>query len=181
MKPALPALCDRVVLDEKRIAERVAQLGAQIAADHAGRDLRLVTALRGGLFFTADLARAIEAQMHVDFMAISPYVVGQGGVARITKDLDEDIAGCDVILVEDVVDTGLTIHYLLKLLRSHQPRTLEVCALLDKRARRIADIPIAYTGFDMGEEFLVGYGLDLQGRYRNLPFVAQLSRETLSA
>lgn len=169
------------MLDSDVIRDRVAELGERIAADHADRELRLVTVLKGGLFFTSDLARAIGGQLQVDFMAIAPYVVGQGGVARITKDLDDDIEGCDVVLVEDVVDTGLTLHYVLKLLKSRRPRTLEVCTLLDKRVRRIAEIPIAYTGFEMGEEFLVGYGLDLDGRYRNLPYVASLSREALSA
>lgn len=168
------------MLDSDAIARRVAELGQEIARDHAGRELRLVTVLKGGLFFTADLARAVEEHLHVDFMAIAPYVLGQGGVARITKDLDDDIEGCDVILVEDVVDTGLTIHYVLRLLQSHRPRTLEVCTLLDKPVRRIAEIPIAYTGFEMGDEFLVGYGLDLDGRYRNLPYVATLSREAMS-
>lgn len=178
MRPPAPVGCDHVLLEPQHIQERVAELGERIAADHPDDDLRLVTVLRGGLFFLADLARAIPRPLSIDFLALSPYAPGRGGVARVTKDLDDDISGASVILVEDVVDTGLTVNYVLRLLASRQPDRLEVCALMDKKARRIADVPVAYRGFDMPDCFLVGYGLDDRGRYRNLPFVACLREPT---
>lgn len=177
MSIALPEVCDRVLLDEARIKDRVRELGAQIAADFAGEDLRLITVLKGGLFFLADLCRAIEAPLTIDFLAVSQYEAGQGGVVRVTKDLSDDIGGASVVLVEDVVDTGLTVNYVLSLLRAHGPARLEVCTLLDKPARRIADVPISYRGFEMGDRFLVGYGLDVRGRYRNLPSIASVRRD----
>jgi hypoxanthine phosphoribosyltransferase len=174
VNPALPPECDRVLLDEPTIKRRVAELGCDIATDFQGEDLRLITVLKGGLFFLADLARAIDMPLTVDFMAVSPYTAGVGGVVRVTKDLSDDIAGASVVLVEDVVDTGLTVNYVMSLLRAHNPARLEVCTLLDKPARRIADVPISYRGFTMPDSFLVGYGLDLAARYRNLPVVASL-------
>lgn len=177
----LPDICDRVLVDEAAIRDRVAQLGAQIARDFADEDLRFVTVLKGGLFFLADLCRATELPLSVDFMAVSPYEAGIGGRVRVTKDLSDDIAGASVVLVEDIVDTGLTVNYVISLLRAHRPARLEVCALLDKPARRIADVPIAYRGFELPDRFVVGYGLDLRGRYRNLPFVASLSDEAVLA
>ena len=130
--------------------------------------------LKGGLFFLADLCRAIDLDVTLDFLAVSPYVHGQGGAVRVTKDLDDDIQSGNVILVEDVVDTGLTVNYVLYVAEVAQPEDLEICTLLDKPARRIADVPIAYTGFSMSDRFLVGYGLDLKGRYRNLDCIAEL-------
>lgn len=176
MRPSLRSDLGHVILEEQHIRERVEELGARIAADHRGEDLRLITVLRGGLFFLADLSRSIDIPLQLDFLALSPYTPGKGGVARVTKDLDDDIAGASVILVEDVVDTGLTVNYVLRLLASRQPERLEICALLDKSHRRIADVPITYRGFEMPDGFLVGYGLDEAGRYRNLPFVAGLRR-----
>lgn len=172
MSGSLPVECDRVLLDQESIAERVSELGQEISSRHAGSRLRLVTVLRGGLFFLADLARAIDLPLSMDFMAVSAYQPGSGGAVKVTLDLGDDISGETVILVEDVVDTGLTVNYVLSLLRAHGPAALEVCTLLDKPARRIADIPIEYRGFEMPDRFLVGYGLDLAGRYRNLPYVA---------
>lgn len=176
-RPALPDACEAVLFDAPTIAARVAELGREIVTDHAGEQLRLVTVLRGGLFFLVDLARAIDAPLTIDFMAVSPYTPGRGGVVRVTKDLDDDIEGASVLLVEDVVDTGLTVNYVLSLLRARSPRRLEVCALLDKSARRIAQVPITYRGFRAPDRFLVGYGLDLAGRYRNLPCIATLSED----
>ncbi|NTW27817.1 MAG: hypoxanthine phosphoribosyltransferase [Coriobacteriia bacterium] len=170
----MPDVCDQILLTEEAIKLRVAELGAVIQADFDTADLRLVTVLKGGLFFLSDLCRTIDTGLTIDFMAVSPYVGGQGGIVRLTKDLTDDIAGASVILVEDVVDTGLTVNYVLSLLRAHNPARLEVCTLLDKPARRIADVPIRYTGFTMPDRFLVGYGLDLNARLRNLPFVASL-------
>jgi hypoxanthine phosphoribosyltransferase len=177
--PAFPEVCESVLLSEEAIRDRVAQLGADIAGDYAGSRIRLVSVLRGGLFFLADLTRAIEADLTIDFLAVSPYAPGRGGVVRVTKDLDDDIAGERVILVEDVVDTGLTVNYVLSLLRARAPESLEVCSLLDKSARRIADVPIAYRGFELPDRFVVGYGLDLDGLYRNLPFIATLHDEVV--
>jgi len=177
--PPLPEACDEVLLSEERITLRVLELGKALTQDYQGRDLRLVTVLRGGLFFLADLARAVDVPVQLDFMAVSPYAPGRGGVVRVTKDLDDDITGASVVLVEDVVDTGLTVNYVLSLLRARDPRSLEVCALLDKDVRRIADVPIAHRGFRIPDRFVVGYGLDLRGRYRNLPYVATLSEDAL--
>lgn len=179
MSVALPELCERVLLSEDEIRRRVAELGQQIAEDFAGEDLRLITVLKGGLFFLADLCRAIDAPLSIDFLAVSQYAAGQGGVVRVTKDLSDDIAGASVVLVEDVVDTGLTVNYVLSLLRAHGPARLEVCTLLDKPARRIAEVPVSYRGFEMGDRFLVGYGLDVRGRYRNLPCIAAVRKDAV--
>lgn len=181
MDSRLPDSADRIMLDSVAIRMRVAELGSQITEDYRGRDLRLVTVLKGGLYFLSDLARSIELPLTIDFMAVSPYAAGGGGVVRVTKDLSDDIAGSSVLLVEDVVDTGLTVNYVLSLLRAHSPASLDVCTLLDKPARRIAEVPISYRGFTMPDRFLVGYGLDLDARYRNLPCIASLRDEAVLA
>ena len=181
MNPGFPDSCDRILLDREALRSRVAELGAQIEQDYRGQDLRLVTVLKGGLYFLADLARCIDLPLTMDFMAVSPYTAGMGGVVRVTKDLSDDIGGASVLLVEDVVDTGLTVNYVLSLLRAHNPSRLEVCTLLDKPARRIAEVPISYRGFTMPDRFLVGYGLDLSGRYRNLSCIATLRDEAVLA
>jgi hypoxanthine phosphoribosyltransferase len=175
----LPDECRRVALDEERIMARIAELGAEITRRHPEERLRLVTVLKGGVLFLADLSRAIHADVTLDFLAVAPYVPGQGGAVRVTKDLEDDIAGDTVILVEDVVDTGLTVNYVMQFLRSRSPKKLELCTLIDKPTRRIADVPIDYVGFSMSDRFLVGYGLDLGGRYRNLPYIAELNREAV--
>lgn len=164
----------RTVADQARIADTVNRLGAQIALDYAGEDLRLITVLKGGLLFLSDLCRAIPTHVQIDFLAVQPYSHDQSGLVRLTKDLSDDIEGASVILVEDVINTGLTANYVLSLLRARRPARLDVCTLLDKPSCRIADIPITYRGMEMSDEFLVGYGLDLAGRFRNLPFVASL-------
>jgi hypoxanthine phosphoribosyltransferase len=175
----LPSVCDRIMVDEAAIRMRVIELGEQITCDYSGEEIRLVTVLKGGLFFLADLCRAIDLPVQIDFMAVTPYSVGAGGTVRVTKDLADDIGGANVVLVEDVVDTGLTVNYVLSLLRAHGPARLEVCTLLDKAHRRIADVPIAYRGFTLPDNFVIGYGLDLDGRYRNLPYVASLRDEVV--
>lgn len=177
--PSLPPECSRVVIDTDEIAEKVRMLGQEITRAHRDQTIRLITVLRGGAFFLADLCRAIELDVRIDFLAVAPYVPGAPGAVRVTKDLDDDIEGSRVILVEDVMDTGLTANYVRRMLLAHGPASLEVCALLDKPARRIADVPIDYTGFHMSDRFLVGYGLDLGGRYRNLPFIAELKQEAV--
>lgn len=179
MTQALPSICDRVLLTESAIQKRVAELGRRIAEDHGGEDLRLVTVLKGGLFFLADLCRATECRLMLDFLAVSPYSEGQGGVVRLTKDLSDDIEGASVILVEDIVDTGLTVNYVHSLLKAHNPAKLEICTLLDKPARRIADVPIAYRGYTMPDRFLVGYGLDFNSRFRNLRCIASLKDDVV--
>jgi hypoxanthine phosphoribosyltransferase len=170
----------RVLLSEEVIARRVAELAAEISRDYAGHDLLLVTVLKGGLYFLADLSRALSIPAAIDVMAISSYRGGTGpsGVVRLIKDLDEDVTGRHVLLVEDIIDTGLTATYLVRLLRARDPADLAICTLLDKSARRIAEgLPIRYRGFDVPDEFLVGYGLDYRQLYRTLPYIAVLDAD----
>jgi hypoxanthine phosphoribosyltransferase len=177
-----PHEVESVLWDSGQLAERVREMGAAITADYAGREVVLVTLLRGGLFFLSDLCREVADPVRLDFMAISAYGAPQpGGGVRITKDLDEDIEGRDVLIVEDIIDTGLTLNYLLKVLRSRSPRSLQVAVLLDRDQRRIADVPIAYRGFHMPDTFVVGYGLDLKGKLRNLPYIGVVAAEALEA
>ncbi|MHB1324378.1 MAG: hypoxanthine phosphoribosyltransferase [Coriobacteriia bacterium] len=168
---------DSVLLSEEQIAARVTELGHRISHDYAERDLVLITVLKGGMIFLADLCRRIDALHSIDFMAVSSYGPGAGGAVAITKDLDDVIEGRDVLMVEDIIDTGLTLNYLLKVLRQRRPASLAVCTLLDKDVRRLVDLPIEYRGFSVPDRFLVGYGLDLNGVWRNLPCVATLRDE----
>lgn len=172
-----------IVITREEIGARVASLGAEITSDYAGRSPILVGVLKGSVLFLADLTRAIDLRARVDFMSISSYGEGaHSGVVRILKDLDASIEGQDVILVEDIIDTGLTVTYLLATLRARGPASLEVCALLDKSIRRIIEVPIRYKGFDIPDQFVVGYGLDHQGRYRNLSTIVGVADpQTLTA
>lgn len=165
-----------VLFSAEQIAARIRELGAAISRDYAGRDLVLAGVLRGAVFFLVDLARALTIPATIDFIAISSYGPSSkaSGVVRIVKDLEEEIAGRDLLVVEDIVDTGLTLGYLLRILRARGPASLEVCTFLDRSVRRIVDHPIAYRGFEIPDKFVVGYGLDYQQRYRNLPFIAAL-------
>ncbi len=165
-----------VLFSEAQIAARIRELGGAISRDYAGRDLVLAGVLRGAAFFLVDLARAISVPATIDFIAITSYGPGSqaSGVVRIVKDLEEEIAGRHLLVIEDIVDTGLTLGYLLRVLRARGPASLEVCTLLDRAVRRIVDHPIAYRGFEIPDTFVVGYGLDYQQRYRNLPFIAVL-------
>jgi hypoxanthine phosphoribosyltransferase len=167
---------DCLLLSERQVRQAVRRLGAELARDYAAREPLLVGVLKGVTFFLADLVREMPIHLGIDFMAISPFE-DEGGAVRIVKDLDRDIRGRHVILVEDIVDTGFTLRYLLGHLQQHEPASLEVCALLDKRSRRLVASPIRYVGFEVGDEFLVGYGLDFRGRYRNLPFISVLNRQ----
>jgi hypoxanthine phosphoribosyltransferase len=170
-----------VLFTEQEIRRRVSELGAAITRDYAGRSPVLVTMLKGAVVFLADLFRAIDLPVRVDFMSISSYgsdSEASGGVVRILKDLDQDIGGEDVIVVEDIIDTGLTISYLLATLRARQPASLEVCALLDKTVRRILPVEIKYRGFECPDRFVVGYGLDHGERYRNLPLIVAVDDQT---
>ena len=169
------AAAGQIVFRQAEIAAAVERLGAAITRDYAGRPPILVGVLKGVTFFLADLIRQMALPVELDFMAVS--ALGKGGPVRIVKDLDLDIQGRHVILVEDIVDTGMTLRYLLGHLERWQPASLEVCALFDKRTRRLADVPIRYVGFELADEFIVGYGLDYHQRYRNLPFVARLRPE----
>jgi len=175
----LPGICSRIVISESEIDARVKELGAVLSRDFAGEDLRLVTVLKGGLFFLADLCRSITTGVQLDFLAVAPYTPGHAGFVRVTKDLDDDLAGSSVLLVEDVVDTGLTVNYVLSLLAARGPKRLAVCTLLDKPARRIAEVDIAYRGFELTDDFVVGYGLDVGGLHRNLPYVAAVRPEVV--
>ncbi len=175
-----PDVVGGLLLSRDQIASRVREMGEAITTDYTGREVVLVTVLRGGLFFLSDLCRAVADPIRLDFMAISSYGAPvQAGGVRITKDLDENIEGRDVLIVEDIIDTGLTLNYLLGMLRARGPRSLEVAVLLDRDQRRIADVPIAYRGFHMPDTFAVGYGLDLHGRYRNLPYIGSVREDVL--
>ncbi|MBI4758247.1 MAG: hypoxanthine phosphoribosyltransferase [Chloroflexi bacterium] len=171
-------ICE-VILTSQEIQSRVQELGALLSHDYAGKDPVLVGVLKGVLVFMADLVRAISIPVSVDFMAVSSYgqTSGRQGVVRITKDLDESITGRHVILVEDIVDTGLTLGYVVKNLQARDPASLSVCALFDKKVRRLVDVDIAYRGFEIPDRFVVGYGLDYGERYRNLPFVGIMTPE----
>lgn len=169
---------ERVILTEDQVQERVREIGAQIQADYgvSDRPLLLVAVLRGAALFVADLARAIEGRIELDFMAVSSYgsTTRSSGVVRILKDLDEDIEGRDVLVVEDILDTGLTLKYLLRNLASRKPRSLEVVTLLSKEGKQQVPIDCKYIGFSVPDEFVVGYGLDYAERYRNLPYIGVL-------
>ncbi len=172
---------DHVVLTEEQIAGRTRELGAAIRTDYAGakRPLLLVAVLRGAALFVADLSRAIEAKVELDFMAVSSYgsSTKSSGVVRILKDLDEDIEGRDVLVVEDILDTGLTLKYLLRNLASRKPNSLEVVTLLAKEGKQQVPIDCKYIGFTVPDDFVVGYGLDFAERYRNLPYIGVLKPE----
>jgi hypoxanthine phosphoribosyltransferase len=164
------------LVSEEDLQRRVRELGQEISRDYRGRDLFLVGVLKGAVFFLSDLMRAIEVPSEVDFMAVASYgsSTDSSGVVRILKDLDASIEGREVLIVEDIVDSGLTLSYLLRTLQAREPRSLEVCALLTKPERRQVDLPIRYVGFEIPNRFAIGYGLDHAQRYRNLPYVAVL-------
>lgn len=165
-----------ILISEEQIQQRVRELGEEISRDYEGRNPLLIGVLKGVLFFMADLLRAITIPVEVDFMAVSSYSpeVRERGVVRLIKDLETSITGRHVLFVEDVIDTGLTLNYLLNNLRARNPASLEVCVLFDKAEHRLIDIPLKYKGFDIPDRFVVGYGLDYRERYRNLPFVGLL-------
>ncbi|MBF4510762.1 MAG: hypoxanthine phosphoribosyltransferase [Aeromicrobium sp.] len=169
---------DRVILTEEEIQARIAELGAAIRRDYASaaRPVLLVAVLRGAALFVADLARAVDGRVELDFMAVSSYgsSTKSSGVVRILKDLDEDIEGRDVLVIEDILDTGLTLKYLLRNLASRKPASLEVVTLLAKEGKQQVPIDCKYIGFSIPDEFVVGYGLDYAERYRNLPYIGVL-------
>jgi len=167
---------EQVLIDDDRLQDRIAELGSEISADYAGRDLLLVGVLKGAVFFMADLMRRLTMPCEIDFMAISSYgaATDSSGVVRILKDLDINIEGRNVLVVEDIIDSGLTLSYLVRSLRAREPASLDVCALLTKPQRRENDVDVRYVGFEIPNRFVVGYGLDFAERYRNLPYVAVL-------
>ncbi len=166
-----------VLVTPERLQERVAQLAGQIDADYAGRELLLVGVLKGAVMVMADLARAMHLTVQMDWMAVSSYGSGtkSSGVVRILKDLDVDITGRHVLVVEDIVDSGLTLSWLVGNLRSRGPASVAVCVMLRKPAAARMDVEVTYTGFDIADEFVIGYGLDYDERYRNLPFIGTLA------
>ncbi len=173
-----------VLISEDQIQGRVAELGAQISADFAGRELTLVSVLKGSLPVMADLMRAITIPVQIDLMEVSSYggtATESSGLVRILKDLSSSIDGKHVLVVEDIIDTGLTLNYLIRYLRGKNPRSLHICTLLDKPARRLVDIPIDYLGFTIPDQFVVGYGLDYAEHYRNLPYIGVLQPEVYTA
>jgi hypoxanthine phosphoribosyltransferase len=167
-----------ILVQRDELAHRVRQLGAEISADYRERDLLLVGVLKGAVFFLSDLMRHLEVPCEVDFMAVASYgsSTDTSGVVRILKDLDVPIEGREVLIVEDIVDSGLTLSYLLRTLQAREPRSLEVCALLTKPERRKVELPIKYVGFEIPNRFAIGYGLDYGERFRNLPYVAVLEQ-----
>jgi len=173
-----PALKE-VLISEERLRARTAELAAEIDRDYAGRELLLVGVLKGAVMVMADLARAMHLPAEMDWMAVSSYGSGtkSSGVVRILKDLDTDITGRHVLIVEDIVDSGLTLSWLVGNLKSRNPASVAVCAMLRKPSSALLDVQVAYTGFEIGDEFVIGYGLDYAQRYRNLPFIGTLAPE----
>src|SRR5205809_5116191 len=165
-----------VLIDQASLQGRVVELGEEVSRDYPGRDLLLIGVLKGAVFFMADLMRELAVPCEIDFMAISSYgaATDSSGVVRILKDLDINIEGRHVLVVEDIIDSGLTLSYLIRNLEAREPETLEVCALMTKPDRREIDVPVRYIGFEIPNKFVIGYGLDFAERYRNLPFVAVL-------
>jgi hypoxanthine phosphoribosyltransferase len=178
----LTAGVQEVLIDEATLQARIAELGAEITQDYTGRDLILVGVLKGAIFFMADLMRQLELPCEVDFMAISSYGAGvdSSGVVRILKDLDVSVEGRNVLIVEDIVDSGLTLSYLIRNLEARHPASLEVCALLTKPERRENEVDCRYVGFEIPNRFVIGYGLDFAERYRNLPYIGVLRDELVA-
>jgi hypoxanthine phosphoribosyltransferase len=165
-----------ILIEQEPLQARIAELGAEISREYDGRDLLLVGVLKGAVFFMADLMRELTIPCEIDFMAISSYgaATDSSGVVRILKDLDANIAGRDVLVVEDIIDSGLTLSYLMRSLKARKPASLEICALLTKPERREIEVPVKFVGFEIPNKFVIGYGLDFAERYRNLPYVAVL-------
>ena len=163
----------RVLLSEEKVNEKIAEMGKRISEDYAGKSVHLICILKGSVFFTCELAKRITVPVSMDFMSVSSYGDGtkSSGVVRIAKDLDETLEGKDVIVIEDIIDSGRTLSYLMEILSKRNPASLRLCTLLDKPDRRVARVKVDYVGFEIPDEFVVGYGLDYAQRYRNLPFI----------
>ncbi|WP_022927574.1 hypoxanthine phosphoribosyltransferase [Patulibacter americanus] len=172
-----------ILIQADELQARIADLGVEISKDYEGREILLVCVLKGAVLFVSDLMRQITVPCEIDFMAVSSYgsATRSSGVVRILKDLDGSIEGKHVLIVEDIIDSGLTLQYLMRNLRSRGPASIEVCSLLTKPSRREVEVPIRYTGFELPDRYAVGYGLDMAQRYRNLPYVAALTDEAIAA
>jgi hypoxanthine phosphoribosyltransferase len=171
-----------ILIEEEALQRRIAELGEEISGDYGDRDLLLIGVLKGAVFFMADLMRRLTVPCEIDFMAISSYggQTDSSGVVRILKDLDMNIKGRHVLVVEDIIDSGLTLSYLMRNLRSREPASLEICALMTKPARREIEVPVRYVGFEIPNRFVIGYGLDFDERYRNLPYVGVLNADLVT-
>lgn len=168
----------RVMYDEAQVAARIAELGARISEDYQGKTIHMICVLKGGVFFQCELAKRITVPVTLDFLSVSSYGSGtsSSGVVKVIKDLDESIEGRDVLIVEDIIDSGRTLSYLMKALKNRNPRSLQLCTLLDKPDRRVVDdVNVQYCGFVIPDRFVVGYGLDYDQRYRNLPYIGEIS------
>lgn len=167
----------KVLLSEKEVDDRIQAIGEQISRDYAGKQVHLICVLKGGSFFLCELAKRITVPVSLDFMSVSSYgsETKSSGVVKIIKDLDEPIKGKDVLVIEDIVDSGRTLSYLMEMLKDRGPASLKLCTLLDKPDRRVIDVSVDYTGFEIPDEFVVGYGLDYDQRYRNLPYIGVIS------
>jgi len=163
----------RVLIPEKDVAARIEEMGRRISEDYEGKQVHLICVLKGGVFFMCELAKKINVPVSLDFMSVSSYGDGtsSNGVVRIVKDLDESLEGKDVLVVEDIIDSGRTLSYLLEILEKRKPKSMRLCTLLDKPDRRVSDVKVDYVGFEIPDEFVVGYGLDYAQKYRNLPYI----------
>lgn len=179
MSPAFPPEIERVLYTEQQIEERISAVAAEISARYRDRNLKLIGVLKGSVFFLTALARRLDIPVKIDFLGISSFSAAKNlpGVVRIAKDLDEPIEGEDVLVVEDIVDTGLTLRYLLQTLAGREPNTLGICTLLDRTSRRLVHVPVEFRCFEIGDHFVVGCGLDYKQLYRNLRYLAVLKRE----
>lgn len=177
--PDIQKVMKELIYTEEEIQKRVAELGQEITKDFKDKDLMVIGILRGAVFFMTDLLKHIELPLIIDFMAVSSYGDSSktSGIVRILKDLEEDITGMDVLIVEDIVDTGLTLDYIIRLLKNRGANSVKIVALLDKPERRKVEVPVDYLGFHVKDEFIIGYGLDYAQRYRNLPYIACLKEE----
>lgn len=180
--PAMEHNIERILITEEQISARIKELGEEITRDYNGKSIVMIGILRGAIIFYGDLARKINVPASMDFMALSSYGSGArtSGVVRIVHDLEQNIEGRDVLIVEDIIDSGLTLHYLIENLRSRRPNSIKICCLLDKPYKRIKPIKPDYIGFEVPDEFVVGYGLDYNEHYRNLPYIGVLKREAYS-
>ena len=169
----------RVLVSEEEVDRRIAQLGKEISEAYAGKSVHLICVLKGGVFFTCELAKRITVPVSLDFMSVSSYGADtkSSGVVKIIKDLDEPLEGLDVLIVEDIIDSGRTLAHLVKLLGNRNPKSISICTLLDKPERRVTDVKVDYVGFNIPDEFVVGYGLDYDQKYRNLPFIGVVEVE----
>ncbi|MEE0421604.1 MAG: hypoxanthine phosphoribosyltransferase [Lachnospiraceae bacterium] len=169
----------RVLLSEEEVDKKIEEIGKQVSRDYEGKTVHMICVLKGGIFFTCELAKRITVPVSLDFMSVSSYGAGtkSTGVVKIVKDLDEPLEGKDVLIVEDIIDSGRTLSYLIEILRRRNPASIKLCTLLDKPERRVTDVKVDYVGFNIPDEFVVGYGLDYAQKYRNLPYIGVVEVE----